>query len=313
MTPVEPDDDLLALLAIADVLAGEEEVAPPLGAALVEAALQHRAPGPSLLATAAAERLPLPQVFARQAIDLTEALSGIGPHQWTSPTSYGRSVAELAAHVTATLQHFASLIGAGSFEVPAGCTSFLQHWELTEPTIIRLQAEGPDAIRADAAEIVDRLHTALTGLTDADWAYRIEGVISVRTYTEAKCFEMWMHGDDIRTATGRPQLDPDRDRMTAMADLATRTVPLGLALLGRSRPGRRARIVLTGVGGGTFVVPLGSDVDPARASDVVIVADTAEFCRCAGLLVSPADLTAEIEGDRALVDDVLAGARAFSA
>ena len=51
-----------------------------------------------------------------------------------------------------------------------------------------------------------------------------------------------------------------------MSDLSMRTLPPGLVAIGRARPDRTARVVLTGDGGGTWRMPLAPDAE-ARDGD----------------------------------------------
>ena len=73
--------------------------------------------------------------------------------------------------------------------------------------------------------------------------------------------------------------------------------------------------MLTGGGGGEWVIPLGPDdggQQGERASDVTITADVVDFCRLAGDRLSPAQLACEIGGDASLARDVLSAASAFA-
>lgn len=85
-----------------------------------------------------------------------------------------------------------------------------------------------------------------------------------------------------------------------------------MTLTGGRAPGKTLRLVLTGAGGGTFVRPMAYHETASSASDLVIVADAADFCRLAGKLIDPADFVYHAEGDLELVDAVFAGARAFA-
>ena len=58
---------------------------------------------------------------------------------------------------------------------------------------------------------------------------------------------------------------------------------------------------MTGDGGGTWDLVLGdADFEAHGAPDVIVTADTVEFCRMAGGRNTPAGLGAVIEGDERL-------------
>ena len=77
---------------------------------------------------------------------------------------------------------------------------------------------------------------------------------------------------------------------------------------------RALRLVLTGPGGGTWVLPLALDADgPAEGdADLTVVEDGARFCRIAGKLLDVDAFGGDVDGDATLLADVLAGARAFA-
>ena len=65
------------------------------------------------------------------------------------------------------------------------------------------------------------------------------------------------------------------------------------------------RLVLTGPGGGTWDVTMGS---PPAAASVAIVTDAVGFCRLAANRVTPADLNVSVTGDPVRAAAVLAAA-----
>lgn len=99
-----------------------------------------------------------------------------------------------------------------------------------------------------------------------------------------------------------------------MTDLAITLVPAAMARAGRPRAGHRARIVLTGPGGGTWQTALDTHADDGADGvglegpvDVRIVVDAAEFCRLVANRVDPAALAAIVTGDGSLAADLFAG------
>jgi hypothetical protein len=90
-------------------------------------------------------------------------------------------------------------------------------------------------------------------------------------------------------------------------------VPTALERTGLTRRGRTARIVLTGPGGGTFVVSTGGELPPAGREDALIVTGALDFCRIAGRHLDVDDVAHEVEGDQAFARDLLASARVLAA
>ena len=111
-------------------------------------------------------------------------------------------------------------------------------------------------------------------------AARCGGMLVVRT------FELWTHDDDIRRAVGLPLNDLDDERLALMSGALIDVLPLGMALAGTTRPGRTARIELTGPGGGrSFDVAARTRRDCAARPDLTIEASALDLCR---LAVEPA-------------------------
>jgi predicted naringenin-chalcone synthase len=85
----------------------------------------------------------------------------------------------------------------------------------------------------------------------------------------------------------------------------------GMALMGTAQPGRTARVELTGLGAGTFDIALAPDQAPGPP-DVTITVSAVELCRLAANRISATELPVDVEGDRSLLEPVLAGAGAFA-
>jgi hypothetical protein len=126
-----------------------------------------------------------------------------------------------------------------------------------------------------------------------------------------RTFEVWTHHEDVCRATGRPGPLLDGSRLRLMSSDLMDVLPAALAVTGSARPGRTTRIVLTGLGGGTFVRPMAMD-GAVGTPDVVITADVVDFCRLAARRIAPDDLDATIEGDPMLAQLVLQAAGAFA-
>jgi len=126
-----------------------------------------------------------------------------------------------------------------------------------------------------------------------------------------RAFEIWTHHDDIRRAAGFPLTEPASPDVRLMSALAVRSTPLGLALSGRDHPDRAVRVVLTGAGGGTWVVGYGAN--PPAEPDTTFIVDAVEFCRMVAQRVTLDALEMDVDGDRSFADDVCVGARVFAA
>jgi hypothetical protein len=87
-------------------------------------------------------------------------------------------------------------------------------------------------------------------------------------------------------------------------------MPTALGIVGRERPARCARIVLTGDGGGDWLVPLGGG--RATTPDVVLTTDVVDWCLLVGERMDPAELDCTVEGETDLAADLLAAAPAFA-
>jgi len=126
-----------------------------------------------------------------------------------------------------------------------------------------------------------------------------------------RSFEAWVHTDDLRRAAGRPETRPEVRHLSLMSDLARRILPLALAVSGREHDGKTARLVLTGPGGGDWLVPMGAG-DAAAAPDVTVTADVVDWCRLVGDRITPELLPVQVDGDEALGRDLVAAAPALA-
>jgi uncharacterized protein (TIGR03083 family) len=297
--------------ALVDDLDGGQ--APLLRAAALRRATGQRAPGRHL-ANALGPELPPAELWRRQFAELDALLGQLDPGDWAATTSFDRSVHELLAHLSAVLDQFAAELGAGTFAIAPGTP--LDHWGITEPRIAELTALDPEVTVARLEEVGGRLSAFLANVPAEQFAAPRDGyMLTLADRTRLQCFELWMHTDDVRRATGRALVDPDAERICALSDLSARFLGLGMLVTGRDHPGRRGRLVLTGPGGGTWRVALAAE-ELASAGDgtdeVVVVADAVDYCRMAGRLLAIEELAIEVEGDPSLALDVLAGAQAYA-
>ena len=130
-----------------------------------------------------------------------------------------------------------------------------------------------------------------------------------------RSFEAWVHTADLRRAAGLPERPLETRHLSLMSDLARRILPLALAVSGREHDGKSARLVLTGPGGGDWLVPMGAGDDPAGPAtepDVTIIADVVDWCRLVGDRMPPDALAVRVDGDEALGRDLVAAAPALA-
>jgi len=136
-------------------------------------------------------------------------------------------------------------------------------------------------------------------------------VLSRDSVLLTRAFEIWTHADDIRRELGRPAVHPEPVTLHRMANMSVTATPIGLEVIGRAHRGRSARIVLTGPGGGSWLIPLGMS-EAAEPADVVVTLDTVDWCLLVAERVTPDELVYEATGDESLVPDLAAAASAFA-
>jgi len=127
-----------------------------------------------------------------------------------------------------------------------------------------------------------------------------------------RVFETWVHREDIGRVLREPPAPPEPSGLHLMANLAMQLLPGAMDLVGRAHPDRTARIVLTGAGGGEWLLPLSATTEPTADADVTVSADIVDFCLLFGERLAPEQLPRAVEGDAALADDLLVAAPAFA-
>ena len=298
-----------------------DEVARLRNAAAWIGATEALTPPPELHDTVLeAARSRRPTTFGRSAPDdsflaayLSETgrfdalLDTLGDDAVDRPTFNGLTVRELVIHLAAMESAVASTIGPPTAP------------DLTETDIERRTAvlverfrdrplrdaralwrASVDAVRQWAATESSAGDVPLFGLT-----------FSRDSLLVTRAFETWTHADDIRRALGRPEEPPPAEVVARMADLSITTLPAALEVAGRAHPGKTARIVLTGDGGGDWLIPFGF-AEAGETPDVVLTADVIAWCRCVSERLAPEALPRQVDGDPALADDLAAASSAFA-
>jgi uncharacterized protein (TIGR03083 family) len=128
-----------------------------------------------------------------------------------------------------------------------------------------------------------------------------------------RAFETWIHTDDLRRVAGWDLVPPAAGELSVMSELASRILPIALSLRDAEHPGKTARLVLTGDGGGDWLVALGADgPDGGSGPDVTLTAEVVDWCRLVGDRVSPSELVYAFDGDGELARDLVAAAPALA-
>jgi uncharacterized protein (TIGR03083 family) len=252
---------------------------------------------------------PSRAAFMRTAAELGHLLDTLTPDDWPRPTAVARSsVRDLVAHLVGVERYVHGQLGAGPrLHAPTRD----DHYPVTG-------AAAADLGGADAAELArvwwQETLRSIAACTQVGADHPVSfhhlsgtvgGLLVIRT------FELWTHDEDIRRATGRPPNELDDTRLTLMSGELMDLLARGMALAGTARPGRTARIELTGAGAGSFLVALAPD-ETAGAPDVTLRTSAVELCRLAANRVAPADLAVDVTGDGSLVEAMLVGAGAFA-
>jgi uncharacterized protein (TIGR03083 family) len=252
----------------------------------------------------------VPGAFGRTAAELADLLATLSPDDWRQAggRSPGSLVRDVVVHLIGVERYVLGQLGR---RAPLLAPRREDHR-------LSLDQGARDAAAASEAELVRiwwseaievlRVCTAL-GPEHPVTYHDLPG--DVRALVLVRVFELWIHADDIRGALGRPLGELDDPRLSLMSGLLLEMLPIGMALAGTARPGRTARIVLTGPGSGRRDVALAPG-QPAGEPDITVVFDTRQLCRLAGNRVPIGELDAGVRGDRSLLIPVLKGASAFA-
>jgi uncharacterized protein (TIGR03083 family) len=260
-----------------------------------------------VLAAAARERaagrpVPLPpainpaDAFGRVADAFAALLAGLDDDQWGRPALRGLDVQGLVGHLIGVELDFQRAV-TGDADVACA-----EHVASTQPDAEGQAGRRPDETRADwraAADTTLRLVAAENpGRETAMHGMRLPlGALLV-----VRAFELWVHENDIRAAAGLPPSVPDTAVLALMTDLAVGLLPHGMARIGADTAPLELHLVLTGPGGGTWDVALGTGAgDGVAVPEVMVVADAVGFCRLVADRIGPSALDPLVRGapDRA--------------
>lgn len=272
--------------------------------------LRERVLGASLRARTPGRTVPSPaeispvEAFSRAADAFHALLCALSDADWARPALRGLDVQGLVGHLTGVEVDVHRCL-AGDPAV-AGA----DHVGSTQPAAARQAGRPPSQTRAEWRRAAD--HTI--DLVRADGGLgRVAAVHGMRlplgTLLVVRAFELWVHDNDIRAATGLPTAVPDPSTLRLMTELAAALLPAAAA---RAALGAHTslHLVLTGPGGGTWDLALGAG-GPEPAA-ITIVADAVGFCRLAANRLTPAELGPYVTGDADRAEAILAAATALA-
>jgi uncharacterized protein (TIGR03083 family) len=250
------------------------------------------------------------QIFRRQVSALDATLDTLPTAAWSAMTDAAWTVHQLVAHLVTVEQYLGSVLGLWHYDIPQGTEA--DHRAMTEAAIAQRMTTAPGDAVAEWRQHVRRLLDAVGDGSHLPAEVTFHALtMSPRNVFVLRAFELWTHHDDIRRSLGRPLTEPPAADVRLMSSLAVRSTPLGILLAGRNHVDRAVRVVLTGAGGGTWVVGYGAD--PPAEPDTTFIADAIDFCRMAAQRLPIDELPIDVDGDRAFAADVCAGAQVFAA
>lgn len=229
---------------------------------------------------------------------------GLGPADLSAGTANGLSVRDLVIHLAAQESMVTSALAGTEPPVSPLVTIDERTAAFVEVFAVRPLDDVRDLWRDSIDDIIE------WGASGAEQGHvpwfgqevPRDVVLAIRA------FETWIHSDDIRRALGRPLEPPRAGQLHLMAEFSMESLPTWLALTGRARPGRTARMVLTGDGGGDWLVPLGPGEADAETVDVTVEVDVVDWCHRVGERITTDAIRVRVEGDAALAGDILESA-----
>jgi uncharacterized protein (TIGR03083 family) len=299
-------DEVARLRNAAAWIGATEALAPPpeLHDTVLEAARSRRA----TTSERAAPDDPFLAAYLNETGRLDALLDAVPADALDRGTFNGLTLRELVIHLAAMESSFAAVLGATTepeiteMDVEARTAAFVERYRNRPLADARVRwREAVDAVRHWAADPANA-HAGVQWLALH---------FSRHSLLVARSFETWTHTDDIRRALGQSLEPPGAGSIELMADVSVRSMPAALEVTERAHRGKTARVVLTGDGGGDWLIPLGFS-ETGETPDVVLTADVVDWCRCVSERLAPEALARQVEGDPALADDLAAASSAFA-
>jgi uncharacterized protein (TIGR03083 family) len=307
-TSPEAADEVARLRAAAAWIGATEAMAPPsaLRAAVLDAARARRGAG--------ASDDPVLDVYVEETARFDAVVDDVPADALDTPTFNGLTVRDLVIHVAAQHSMLAASIGQPIAGVEDIIDTDIQ--ARTTAFVARFDGRPVDDARAVFARAVAAVRRwAQTTGAAPDAPVSLFGLdLERETALVELAFEIWIHADDVRRVLDRGPEPPRPAGLHALADWSVRALPVALAVTGHAHAGRTVRVILTGDGGGDWVVPLSPEDGPVDATtpDIVFTTDVVDWCLLAAERITTDELRFSATGDRALVDDVLGAVPAFA-
>jgi uncharacterized protein (TIGR03083 family) len=248
------------------------------------------------------EAVPPVEALRRETERFDALLDSIEPADLDVITYNGLTVRDLVTHVAIVDEAFVGEHAPGGAGTSWSYVGAEQVSEMTE-------AQLPETAEWTFAQVRERFTRARDALVSLDEKLpetaRLGGY-SLKSALVIRAFETWTHCADIASAVGRAEQPVDPPVLRAMAELAVQTLPVALAAKGYEYPGRTARVVMTGPGGGDWTIACTAGDPAGTIPDVVLRVPVVEFCQRFADRLAVDDVPFEIDGDadlgRALVD-----------
>ncbi len=253
------------------------------------------------------------EMFRRGIAASVEEIERLDPAEWRAPLlRRDWDVQEMVGHLLGAARY---LNGALGREDAIRDLPLAEHVAFTQPWIDAQREASPAQTTAAFVEAFNPLADHAIGL-DAEALAAVTQYygfdVQRSTALIAASFELWAHVDDIRRAVGHAPLVPSGEELSVMCRLAGGVLPFTMGYVGTPHAGQSARLVLTGPGGGTYVVSSGTDAPPPGDEDALVVIDALGFCRIAGRHLDVDELDFEVEGDETFARDMLVSARVLA-
>jgi uncharacterized protein (TIGR03083 family) len=225
-------------------------------------------------------------------------LDTITPIDLDATTHNGLSVRDLVAHIAIVDEAFV----AGAESRSPSIIGARQVEQITD-------AQLPETAGWSFEQIRDRFVAARDALIELDATLTPTdkvGGYSLGSALVIRAFETWTHCHDIASVLDRAAPSVDPSVLRTMAEFGVNTLPLALAAKGYEYPGRTARVVLSGPGGGDWTIACTVNDAAGPVPDVVLRVPVVEFCQRFADRIEVDAVPFEVDGDvelgRALVD-----------
>lgn len=224
----------------------------------------------------------------------------------------GWTVADIVAHVIGT-EHM--LAGAQVPDVEIGDAPHVRNpiGEFNERWIVARRGTPPAELWAELESIVASRRSLLAAMEDHEWdaeAWTPAGPDTYGRFMRIRVFDTWMHDQDIRHATGRPET-AEGPAFEASLDEVTAVMPYVIGKLGGAPDGTRLELHIEGPAPRTVAVAvdgrarLVDDFDGAEAT-VTIRLGAPEFRRLIGGRIDASEATVTITGDESVGEKIVA-------